>query len=288
MKKRIVLWGMLAGGVAGLLAFLFARILAEPYIQKAIDYESGRDAAQDALDRAAGLAVPPAGSDIFSRTIQADVGLGVGMIVFGLALGAIVAVVYCLYVGRAGNLRPRSLALAVAGGGFLSLYLVPFLKYPANPPAIGHEDTIQQRSLLYLVMVLCSVLFLIGAVWLGQRLRERLGNWTATLVAAAAFIAASGILMGLLPSLGDLASNRSHFGPFGTETPQPLRNPAGQIVYPGFPADVLFKFRLLSVGAQLILWGVLGVCFAPLAERVLQPARRGLRGSEASAAPYAR
>jgi predicted cobalt transporter CbtA len=287
MKKRIVLWGMLAGGIAGLLAFVFARIFAEPYIQKAIDYESGRDAAQAALDRAAGLVVPSGDADIFSRTIQADVGLGVGMIAFGIALGAVVAVVYCLYVGRVGNLGHRSLALGVAGGGFLGLYLVPFLKYPANPPAIGHADTIQERSLLYLVMVLCSILFLIGAVWLGQRLRERLGNWNATLVAGAAFIAASGILMGLLPSLGDLASNRAHFGPFGTETPQPLRNPAGQIVYPGFPADVLFKFRLLSLGAQLILWGVLGVCFAPLAQRVLQPAGRRLRGSKASAAPYA-
>jgi thiamine transporter ThiT len=50
MEKKLILRGTLAGAVAGLLAFLFARIFAEPQIQKAIDYESARDAAQALLD----------------------------------------------------------------------------------------------------------------------------------------------------------------------------------------------------------------------------------------------
>ena len=49
------------------------------------------------------------------------------------------------------------------------VYLVPFVKYPANPPSIGHPDTITDRSGLYLLMVVCSVIFLVTAVWLGQR-----------------------------------------------------------------------------------------------------------------------
>jgi len=55
-----------------------------------------------------------------------------------------------------------------------------------------------------------------------------------------------------------------------TETPQPLKNAAGVIVYPGFDADLLYRFRLYSVGAQLIMWTVLGLGFAPLAERVFK------------------
>ncbi|MBN6547760.1 CbtA family protein, partial [Actinacidiphila bryophytorum] len=46
MEKKLILRGLLAGAAAGLLAFLFARVFAEPQIGKAIDYESGRDAAQ--------------------------------------------------------------------------------------------------------------------------------------------------------------------------------------------------------------------------------------------------
>ena len=35
-------------------------------------------------------------------------------------------------------------------------------------------------------MVVCSVVFLILAVWLGKRLQPRFGNWNATLLARAA------------------------------------------------------------------------------------------------------
>lgn len=272
MEKRLILRGILAGAVAGLLAFVFARIFAEPQIAKAIDYENGRDAAQAALDKAAGLPVDPAGPDLFSRTVQADVGIGVGLILFGMAMGAIFAVVYAVCLGRVGNLRPRSLALLVAAGGFLGFYLVPFLKYPANPPAIGHEETIRARTGLYLIMVVCSITLLALAVWLGQRLKERFGNWNATLIAVGAFAVAIGVVMALLPQLGHLATNRREFGDQATETPLPLRDSKGVIVYPGFPADVLFTFRCYSVAAQLLLWSAIALVFAPLAERVLSPA----------------
>ena len=271
MEKKLILRGGLTGALAGLLAFVFARIFAEPQIQKAIDYESGRDAAQTALDKAAGLPVDGAEAEVFSRGIQANLGIGVGLVVFGIAMGLLFAVVYTICLGRVGNLRPRTLALLVAGGGFLGLYLVPFLKYPANPPAIGHEDTIGTRSTLYLVTVFASVVFLAAAVWLGQRLAKRFGGWNATLLAGAAFVVVTGVVFALLPSLGSLASNVAEYGKHATETPLPLTDPAGKIVYPGFPADVLASFRLYSVLAQVVLWATLGLAFGPLAERALAP-----------------
>jgi hypothetical protein len=271
MEKKLILRGILAGAAAGLLAFLFARVFAEPQISKAIDYESGRDAAQAALDKAAGLPAAAADPDLFSRTVQADVGIGVGMIVFGMAMGALFAVAYAVCLGRVGGLRARSLALLVAGGGFLGMYLVPFLKYPANPPAIGHEETVRARGGLYLIMVLCSVAFLVGAVWFGKRLQARFGNWNAVLLAGAAFVVAIGVVMLILPALGHLAVNKEQFGNHATETPLPLTDPKGVIVYPGFPADVLYTFRFYSVAAQLLLWSAIGLVFAPLAERLLRP-----------------
>jgi hypothetical protein len=270
MEKRLILRGVLAGAVGGLLAFVFARIFAEPQIQRAIDYESGRDAAQAALDRAAGLPVPADGPDIFSRTIQAEVGIGVALIFFGMAMGALFAVAYCVCLGRTGRLRARPLAMLVAAGGFLGIYLVPFVKYPANPPAVGHPDTIRQRGLLYLLLVGCSVALLVLTVWLGRRLRARLGNWNASLIAGGVFIVAAGIVMAVLPPLGHLAANHS-YGNQLTETPQPLTDPDGRIVYPGFPADVLFSFRLYSVAAQLLLWTAIGLVFGPMAARLLEP-----------------
>ena len=279
MEKKLILRGVLAGAIAGLLAYLFARIFAEPVINQAISYESGRDAVEAALAKAAGLPPPEAGPDIFSRTIQANIGIGVGMIAFGAAMGALFAVTYALYLGRVGGVQARTLALLVAAGGFVAMYLVPFVKYPANPPSIGHPETIRQRGLLYLVMVVASVALLVLAVWAGQRLKPRFGTWNAVLIAGAGFAVVMGVLMALLPELGQLAVNQRVYGHHATEAPLPLRNSRGVIVYPGFPADVLFNFRLYSIASQLVLWAAIGLIFAPLADRLLAPgpARAELR-----------
>jgi predicted cobalt transporter CbtA len=234
MEPRLLWRGALAGGIAGLLAFAFARIFAEPQIQRAIDFET---------------ASAPPGHDepeVFSRTIQANIGAGIAVIFFGLAMGLLVAVGYRVCLGRVGAVRAKPLAVFVAFGGFLAFCLVPFIKYPANPPAVGESETIRQRSALYLVMVGCSLLFLILAVWLGQRLRARFGNWNASLLAGGAFVVAIGIVMAVLPRVSEVPA--------------------------GFPADVLYHFRLSSIATQLILWTAIGLIFAPLAARFVDPA----------------
>ncbi len=111
------------------------------------------------------------------------------------------------------------------------------------------------------------------AVWLGKRLQPRFGNWNATLLAGAGYVVVIGVVMALLPSLGTLSANVMEYGHHATETPLPLTDAKGTIVYPGFPADVLFSFRFYSVAAQLLLWVTLGLVFAPMAERLLDPAR---------------
>ena len=159
------------------------------------------------------------------------------------------------------------------------MFVIPFVKYPANPPSIGHAETIRDRGALYVLMIVVSIVVLVMAVVLGQRLQARLGTWNAALVAAAGFAVLIGAIMALLPELGHLAVNQHLYGDHATETPLPLKNAKGVIVYPGFPADVLFNFRLYSIAAQLVLWGAIGLIFAPLADRLLAPgpARAELR-----------
>jgi hypothetical protein len=269
MEKRIIIRGALWGGLGGLLAFVFARIFAEPIIQRAIDYEGARDEAQHALDHAAGMTMDEGDhAEVFTRTIQANVGIGFGMLLFGIAMGALFAAIYCVVYGRFTTLRPGTLALLLAGAMFFTLYLVPFLKYPANPPSIGHGETIGVRTGLYLTMVVASVLAFTLAVWLAKRLQERFGSYSATMLSGAAFIVVIAIVMLLLPSLGHLSAN-AEYGNFATETPQPLLDPQGKIVIAGFSADDLYMFRLYSVGAQLILWATIGLGFAPMANKLL-------------------
>lgn len=283
-----MLRGVAAGGFAGLLAFLFARIMAESVIQSSINYENGRDAIADAVRRTAGLGPNPSGPGIFSRGVQRSAGIGIGLVVFGIAMGALFAVVYTLLHRRYGDrLRPRVIALLISGAGFLAIYMVPFLKYPANPPAIGHHDTIKARGLLYLGMVGASIASMIAAAIIARKLYPRIGGWNATIVASLGFVAWIAIVMAIFPSLGSLHSNVVAFGHFATETPQPLKNAHGQIVYPGFPADVLFKFRLYSVISQLILWSAIGLGFGFLAERMFATSRGRVRAASSPPVPAA-
>jgi hypothetical protein len=268
MEKRLILRGVASGGIAGLFCFIFARIFAEPVVQAAINYQDARDVAQATLNKAAGLPPPAAGPDLFSRTVQADVGAGVGLILFGAAMGALFAVAYIL-IGRRVRIGARLLALLLAGGGFLGMYLVPFLKYPANPPSIGNPATIHDRGLLYLAMVAISVAGLVVAGIAARWLQNRLVVWNAVIVAAVAYAVIVGAAMAILPPLGHLHANVIAHGRHMTETPVPLRNPQGRIVFPGFPADVLFNFRLYSIINQLILWTGIGLIFGFLAERLL-------------------
>jgi putative cobalt transporter subunit CbtA len=285
LARGLVLRGAGVGLLGGLAAFVFARIFAEPLIQQGIDYEDGRGEAEAALAAAAGGAHSHDAPEIFSRAVQSGVGIGAGMVLFGLALGCFFGVAYCLALGRVGRVSPRRLSLLLAGGGFLTLYLVPFLKYPANPPAVGNGATIAQRAGLYGVLVVACVLFAAAALWLGHRLAPRWGTWNATLLAGLGFVVAIGVVMAVMPPLGALAANAGESGALLTETPQPLRDPGGTIVYPGFDADVLYWFRLYSVIAQALLWGVVGVAFAPLAERLLGRSDAAGPVSDAVAAP---
>jgi hypothetical protein len=266
--KQVVPRAALAGAIGGLLGLIFAEIFAEPVINQAIDYESARDDVTNALLVAQGQPPNPDGPDIFSRGVQSTIGIGTGMIFAGIALGLLFAVVYTVLQNKL-DLRPRVLALVVAGAGFLTLYLTPIIKYPSNPPSIGHEDTIGDRSGLFLVMVVGSVIFLVVAILITNRLKARLGTWNAILVAGLAYVVLSGILMALLPSLGELAANVAGYGPQATETPQPLKDAAGHLVFPGFDADQLWYFRLYSFTAQLIMWGALALVFGGMAERAV-------------------
>ncbi|MGB3486080.1 MAG: CbtA family protein [Mycobacterium sp.] len=263
MEKQIIWRGLLAGAVAGVLAFVFARIFAEPQIEQAIGYEEGVGAAHEALEAAAGQAAHSHGDEGgITRAIQMNIGLGMGLLLFSLAIGALFAVVFAVSYGRVGNISARMLSLYVAGGMLLSLYIVPSLKYPASPPALSLDETIQQRTLLYLLMVVLSAALLVGAVVLGRGWAAKFGAWNATLAAGAAYVVAVAVVMLILPSIN--------------ETPGPLVDDAGVIVYEGFPADVLYEFRLYSLGTQVVLYATIGLLFAAMVSKLLDSKREAL------------
>ena len=106
------------------------------------------------------------------RSLQSTLGLLTGLLVAGVTLGGLVGVVSAMAMGRFGRLTPRSTTLAVAAMAFVAVYVVPFLIYPPNPPAVGSGDTIGMRSALYFIFLAISLIAAVTAVLVGRRLRR--------------------------------------------------------------------------------------------------------------------
>jgi hypothetical protein len=221
---------MLVGVVAGLLAFGFARIFGEPQIDRAIAFE-------EQMSKAKGEAAEP---ELVSRETQAGIGLFTGVVVYGAALGGLFSLVFAFVYGRVGGLGPRTTAALLALGGFFAIVLIPEIKYPANPPSVGEPESIGYRTELFLLMLAISVAALVLAVMLARQLRARCGAWNAALIAGAAFVALIAIVQYMLPAINEVPEQ--------------------------FSADLLWRFRIASLGIQAVLWTTIGLLFGALTE----------------------
>jgi Probable cobalt transporter subunit (CbtA) len=233
MVRSLLVRGMLVGVAAGLLAFAFAYIFGEPQVQHAIDFE----------EQLARLNHEPAEAELVSRGTQRTLGLLTGTVVMGVALGGLFALGFAWAYGRIGAFGPRMTAAVLALGAYVTIILVPFTKYPANPPTVGNADTIGSRTAVFVAMIAISIVAFVAAARIRRALLERLGAWNATTLAVAGFIALIVVAQLILPAVH--------------ETPA------------GFPADVLWRFRVASLGITATLFAGIGLGFGALAERLV-------------------
>jgi hypothetical protein len=237
---NLIFRGFIVGVFAGLLAFGWARTFGEPPVNEAIGFESEQNEARAAAAVAAGKKPAPEEPEIFSRAVQSGIGLLTGLVAVGAGLGVLFAVLFAFANGRIGRLRPGPTAALVAFFGWLSVYVVPALKYPANPPSVGEPDTIKYRTGLYFLMLVASIAATLGAWSMARRFASRLGTWNAAVAAGALYLIVLGIVFWILPGINEVPSE--------------------------FPAVTLWHFRIASLGIQTVLWGSIGVLFGSFSE----------------------
>jgi hypothetical protein len=234
---------MLAGVVAGLLAFGFARVFGEPQIDYAIAFEQQMEQAANAQAHAASAAHEHE-KELVSRKVQAGIGLLTAVVVYGAGIGGLFAIVFAFAYGRIGRLGPRATAALLAAGGFISIAVVPFLKYPANPPAVSNPDTLGSRTALFLIMIAISIAAITLAIGLARRLADRFGLWVSAAIGGVVFVAIIAVTQFVLPDMSEVPEQ--------------------------FSADALWRFRLASLGMQMLMWATLGLVFGAMAARVLE------------------
>jgi pimeloyl-ACP methyl ester carboxylesterase len=233
MLRTLLIWGLLAGLCGGLLATGFSEVAGEPAVNQAIAFEDAQAKAHH----------EPGEAPTVSRGVQRTAGLLTAAVVFGVSMGGLFALAFAFAYGRVGHAGPARTALWLAAGAFVVVFLVPFLKYPANPPSVGDPDTIGKRTELYLAMIVCSVLAAVAALRIRAWLAERRDPTTATVVAGLSYLAvvvAAGLI---LPGVHEVPRN--------------------------FPATTLWRFREASVGMQVVLWTTIGVIFSVAAPRIM-------------------
>jgi hypothetical protein len=242
MVRTFLVRGMLVGIVAGLLSFGFLKVYGEPQVDRAIAFEERMDEEKAEFAKRHGMPMPEEQAELVSRPVQAGLGLFVAVMVYSVAFGGLFGLAFAFAQGRMpGELSPRALAALLALIGFVAIYLVPNLKYPANPPSIGNPDTIGARTALYFGMIGISLIAIVGAVNFRRVLIARYGAWNATLMVVAYYLVVMVAAALLLPAVNEVPDE--------------------------FPAVVLWKFRVASLAAQLIMWATLGLLFGALTQR---------------------
>lgn len=237
MARTLLLRGMLVGIVAGFFVFAFAHLIGEPQVEKAIAFEAR-------LDQARGEAPEP---ELVSRKVQRGVGLLIGTLIYGTAIGGIFGLVFAFAQGRLGNFRPRVLAALLAGMGFVTIVLVPMLKYPANPPSVGNPGTIGTRTAAFFLTIAFSIAAMALAVQIGRRLSQRYGGWNASLLAGAIYLVIAVAVLHFLPVIDEVPT--------------------------GFPVTLMWRFRVASFEIQAVMWATIGLLFGWLTERHSQTHR---------------
>lgn len=217
---------LLSGAIAGTILGALNQAFVEPYIDRAISIES-----QNAIRE--GEIVDPIEMQNY-RLWQKGGEIAAGTIL-GMSLGALFGIVF---VYSRNLLLPRSSssvkkALVLAGIMWFVLFLIPALKYPANPPAVGDPETIYYRESLYIGLLAVSGLSALGLAFLYKKLGIIAPNNKNRVIVVPLIYAA--IIVGAFLIL----------------PPNPDKINA--------PMDLVQGFRIASTFTMSTFWGLLGL-----------------------------
>jgi predicted cobalt transporter CbtA len=248
------------GILAGLVSAAFLSITGEPSIEDAIAIEEANAAqaaehtgstgpAQDGLGNLGHEEAPEV-----SRPAQRGPGLFGAYAMAGAAFGALFGATFIGLRRRVPRLLSRALVTGAVLGGAITIS--PWLKYPPNPPAVGDPATLSERQTLYFTVIILTLVVLFCAAQLSARLRT--AGWVddqRLLLVAVAVVVPMAIVYALMPPAPDEIA---------------------------VPATLLWRFRLASLGGNLLLWGILALGFGAAATAAERRA-----GAPASRAPAA-
>ena len=143
----VLISGALAGFVHGTVNFA----IVEPYLDQAIGIENQNLFASGEAEDTPQFWAEYEGYRIWQKSGQVLAG-----VILGTSIGALFGLVFAFARNSLPGNNDIKKALVLAGIMWFTMYLIPFLKYPANPPTVGDSETVVLRAILYLSFIAIS------------------------------------------------------------------------------------------------------------------------------------
>lgn len=227
---------LVAALLAALLVSVFHTFVTEPVIDQAIALEEQMAHAEE------GTAGGHEEAAIVSRDIQ-KWGLFLGWALYALSWASLFGALYFLAQNWLPGVTPWQRALAMAALAYWGIALLPFIKYPANPPGVGDPATIDYRQTLYLALLGLSIIGAALALALYRQFASQLSGAKSWLPSFA-FLGIFSIVVYLaMPGNPDAIT---------------------------MPLDLVQNFRIVSLSGLTVFWVAFGLVFAWFAQRLAQ------------------
>ena len=178
----------MSGALAGLVWGSANLVLVEPYLDEAIGIENQNLFASGEEDDTLEFWIEYEGYRAWQKSGQLLAG-----VILGTSIGALFGIVFSLSRNSIPGDNNIKKALVLAGIMWFTIYFIPFLKYPANPPTVGESETVVLRAVLYISFIAISGFAAVGFYKLSKLFK---GNKKlVALIGYAVFISAVFVVM---------------------------------------------------------------------------------------------
>ena len=160
----VLISGALAGTIHGAVNFA----IVEPYLDQAIGIENQNLFASGEAEDTPEFWVEYEGYRVWQKSGQILAGA-----ILGTSVGALFGIVFALSRNSLPGNHDIKKAVVLAGVMWLTLYIIPFLKYPANPPTVGDSETVVLRAILYLSFIAISGFGAVGFYQLSKKFQNK-------------------------------------------------------------------------------------------------------------------
>ena len=169
MKTGIfILIVLLSGCFAGTIYGTLNLIIVEPYLDDAINIEN-----QNLFSSGEEIDGPQFWVEYYEYRSWQKGGQILAGAILGTSIGSLFGIVYALSKKSLPSRNNIGKTLILAGLMWFTLFVIPFLKYPANPPTVGDGETVVLRGILYLTLIAISGFLAIGFYQIFKRLKAK-------------------------------------------------------------------------------------------------------------------